>query len=47
MGLLSAFSAKISAMRQRSKDKKEFFEDLIRAAADGKLTEDEIKELQA
>jgi len=43
MGLLD----KISSMRQRSKDKKEFFEDLVRAAADGRLTEDEMKELHA
>jgi hypothetical protein len=47
MGLLSAFSAKISSMRQRSKDKKEFFENLVRAAADGKLTDEEINELAA
>ena len=47
MGLLSAFSAKISAMRQRSKDKKEFFENLVRAASDGKLTDEESGELQS
>lgn len=47
MGFLSGISEKITAMRQKSKDKKEFFAGLIRAAEDGKLTDDEIKEIQA
>lgn len=47
MGFLSGISEKITAMRQKSKDKKEFFASLIRAAEDGKLTDDEIKEIQA
>jgi hypothetical protein len=47
MGFLSGISDKIAAMRQNSKDKKEFFAGLIRAAEDGKLTDDEIKEIQA
>jgi hypothetical protein len=47
MGFLSAISAKVSAIRQRSKDKKRFLESLLRAAEDGKFTDDEIKELQS
>jgi hypothetical protein len=47
MGFLDAISAKISAMRQRAKDKKRFLESLLRAADDGKFTDDEIKELES
>ncbi|MBS3933699.1 MAG: hypothetical protein KGZ35_05025 [Truepera sp.] len=46
MGFFSVISEKISAMREHAKDKKEFLASLIRAAEDGKLTEDEIKEIQ-
>jgi len=46
MGGGSGISEKISAMRQHTKDKKEFLAGLIRAAEDGKLTDDEIKEIQ-
>lgn len=37
---------KISSMRQHAKDKKVFLASLTRAAEDGKLTDDEIKEIQ-
>jgi uncharacterized membrane protein YebE (DUF533 family) len=47
MGFLGGISDKIAAMRQRSKDKKEFFASLIAAAEDGKLTDAEIREIQA
>src|SRR5437879_5993422 len=47
MGFFSGISDKIAAMRQRSKDKKEFFASVISAAEDGKLTDDEIKQIQA
>jgi hypothetical protein len=46
MGFFSEISDKIAEIRQHSKDKKEFFANLIRAAEDGKLTDDEIKEIQ-
>lgn len=47
MGFFSGISDKITIVRQRSKDKQEFFADLIKAAQDGKLADDEIKEIQA
>jgi len=47
MGLLSAITGKISAMRQHAKDKTEFLDNLLRAAADGKLTDDEMKALHS
>lgn len=47
MGLFSGISEKIGAMRQRSKDKKEFLAGIINAAEDGKLTDDEINQIQA
>jgi hypothetical protein len=46
MGFFSGISEKISAIRQHAKDKKEFLASIIRAAEDGKLTDDEIKEIQ-
>ena len=46
MSFFSRISDKIATMRQHSKDKKEFFAGIIKAAEDGKLTDDEIKELQ-
>lgn len=46
MGFFSGISDKIAAMRQRSKDKNEFFAGLINAATDGKFTDDEIKQIQ-
>ncbi len=47
MGFLSAIAGKISAMRQHAKGKKEFLDSLLRAAADGKLTDDEMKALHS
>lgn len=47
MSFFSGISEKLSAMRQRAKDKKEFLAGIISAAEDGKLTDDEIKEIQA
>ncbi len=47
MGFFSGISDKIAAMRQHSKDKKEFLAGVLRAAEDGKLTDDEIKEIQS
>lgn len=47
MGFLSAISDKISAMRQRAKDKEAFLEALVRAADDGKLSDDEMKALES
>jgi len=46
MGFLSDISTKIATMRQRSKDKKQFFQSLLKAADDGKLTDSEIKQIQ-
>lgn len=46
MGFFSGISEKISSMRQHAKDKKDFFASLITAAEDGRLTDDEIKEIQ-
>ena len=46
MGLLTDISTKIAAMRQRSKDKKEFFQCVLNAADDGKLTDSEIRQIQ-
>ncbi|HRE13437.1 MAG TPA: hypothetical protein PLD37_04495 [Usitatibacteraceae bacterium] len=47
MGIFDGISKKIAAMRQRSTDKKEFFSSILRAAEDGKLTEEEIEQLQS
>ena len=47
MGLFSNLSAKLSEMRQRSRDKKEFFTTLLSEAATGKLTDSEMKQLEA
>lgn len=47
MGLLKGFTDKISTMRQQAKDKKDFFNNLLVAAEDGRFTEEEIKQLQA
>lgn len=47
MGFVNAISDKIGSMRQHSKNKKEFFETLLRAANEGKLTDEEIKHLQS
>jgi hypothetical protein len=47
MGFFGGISKKIAAMRQRSKDKKEFLAEIINAAEDAKLTDDEIKEIQS
>jgi hypothetical protein len=46
MGILSGISSRIAASRKRSKDKKAFFADLLAAANDGRLTDEEIAELQ-
>ena len=46
MGFFSGISDKIKVMRQHAKDKKEFLASLVTAAEDGKLTDDEIKEIQ-
>ncbi len=47
MEFFSGISKKIAEMWQRSKDKKEFFEDILRAAEDGVLTDEEIAQIQA
>lgn len=47
MGLFKDLSEKLSAMRQRSKDKKEFFETLLKEAASGKLTDSEMNDLES
>lgn len=47
MGFFSSISEKIADMRQRSKDKKEFFDTILRAAEDGVLTDEEIAQIQA
>lgn len=45
MGFFSSISEKIADMRQRSKDKKEFFDTILRAAEDGVLTDEEIAQI--
>jgi len=47
MSFLKGFSDKITNMRKKSKDKKDFFSSLIKAAEDGRLSDDEINEIQA
>ncbi len=47
MNIFSGISAKISAMRQRYKDKKEFLNSIIRAVEDGVLTDLEINQIQS
>jgi hypothetical protein len=47
MGILSSISAKITAMRQRHKDKKEFLSNILRAAEDGAFTDEEMNQLQS
>jgi hypothetical protein len=46
MGFFSAIYERMAAARQRSKDKKEFFDGLIKAAEDGKLTDTEMNAIQ-
>lgn len=46
MGFFSGISEKIAEMRQRSKDKKEFFDAILRAAEDGVLTDEEVAQIQ-
>jgi len=46
MDFLRGIFEKISAKRQYAKDKKQFFEDLITAAEIGRLTDDEIQQIQ-
>jgi hypothetical protein len=46
MGFFSSISKKIADMRQRSKDKKEFFDTILRAAGDGVLTDEEVAQIQ-
>ncbi len=47
MGFFSRISKKIAAIRLRSKDKKEFLAGILKAAEDGKLTDDEVNQIQA
>ena len=46
MSILRRITDKFGAMRQRSKDKKEFLESILSAAEDGKLSDSEVTELQ-
>ncbi len=46
MGILGGISAKITAMRQRHKDKKEFLSNVLRAAENGALTDQEMNPLK-
>lgn len=47
MGILGNVSAKISAIRQRHKDKKEFLASILRAVEDGVLTDEEMDQIQS
>ena len=47
MGFFSKISDKISSIGQNSRDKKEFLQSIITAAEDGKLTDDEVAQIQA
>jgi hypothetical protein len=47
MSILSGISGKISAMRQRYKDKKKFLNNILRAADDGVLTDEEMNQIQS
>jgi hypothetical protein len=46
MSIFQKVSNKFRAMRQRSRNKKEFLDSIIRAAEDGKLSDSEVTELQ-
>ena len=45
MGIFQDLSSKVAAMWKHAKDKRAFFRTLIETANDGKLTEDEIAQI--
>lgn len=45
MGIFKAVSDKLRDMKQHAKNKKQFFDNVLRAVEDGKLTDEEMNEL--
>lgn len=47
MGIIAGISRKLSEMKKRHSDKKAFFQEILAAVEDGRLSEDEIRQIQA